>query len=78
MLLDCKIMKFKEVNYKILSQILLTPKLLSKLKDNPSLSRCSWYGLEASLEHLLLLYPFTKLLYAMVVVHVAFAGESIA
>lgn len=77
MILSCKITKFKEVNYKILTQILLTPKLLSKMKSNPDLSKCSWCGLKASLEHLLLLYPFTKLLHALVV-HIAFAGEGIA
>ncbi len=40
MLVACKITKFKEVNYKILSRILLTPKLLSRIVTKPELQWC--------------------------------------
>ncbi len=33
MLVSCKITKFKEVNYKILSQILVTPKVLARIRS---------------------------------------------
>ena len=40
-LVACKITKFKEVNYKILSRILLIPKMLSKIVTKPDLQWCA-------------------------------------
>ncbi len=43
MLVFCKINKFKEVNYKILSRILLTPKILATIKDHENFNLyCMW------------------------------------
>ena len=56
----CKIKKFKDINYKILSQILLTPKILSCMKGNPTLNKCAWCGALVSLEHILFTCKFTK------------------
>ncbi len=38
MLKDCKISQFREINFKILSCILVTPKMLSKIRNEPTLS----------------------------------------
>ncbi len=46
MLVVCKITKFKEVNYKILSQILLMPKMLSRIVTEPDLQWCVWCGVK--------------------------------
>ncbi len=54
MLVACKITKFKEVNYKILSQILVTPKVLARIRSAENIHWCIWCGGEASLEHILL------------------------
>ncbi len=62
-LVFCKINKFKEVNYKILSRILLTLKILAKIKDCENISICVVCGAVASLEHILLTYPSTRHLY---------------
>ncbi len=66
MVVGCKITKFKEINYKILSQILLTPKILSCMKGIPTLNRCAWCGAVASLEHILFTCKFTKQLHRYV------------
>ena len=54
MLKSCKYTKFREVNFKILAWILVTPKILAGVHGNPSLTRCLWCGEEANLEHILL------------------------
>ncbi len=51
---DCKISKFKEINYKILSRTLVTPKIVSKIRQADNLRWCAWYQSEASLGHILL------------------------
>ena len=62
MLVNCKITKFRDVNFKILSRILLTPKLLATMKKEEILSVCVWCGDVASLEHILFLRSGTKAL----------------
>ena len=66
MLVFCKINKFKEVNYKILSRILLTPKILVKIKDCENISICVACGAVASLEHVLLTCPSTRQLHCFI------------
>ena len=60
MLVACKITKFHEINFKILSRILVTPKILSKIKGEENLQWCAWCGELASLEHILLSCEHTK------------------
>ena len=76
MLITCKITKFKEVNYKILSRILLTPKMLSRIVTEPELQWCVWCGAEASLEHILLTYLSTVDLHSLVM-KIAFCDNTI-
>ncbi len=66
MLVVCKITKFKEVSYKILSRILLTPKMLSRIVTELDLQWCVWCGAEASLEYILLTCPSTVDLHSLV------------
>ncbi len=54
MLRDCKYSKFHEINFKLLSRILLTLKILSKIKNKPSLANCSLCLNIATLGHILL------------------------
>ncbi len=75
-LVVCKITKFKEVNYKILSRILLMLKLLSRIVTKPELQWCVWCGVEASLEYILLTYPSTIDLY-LLVIKIAFHDHTI-
>lgn len=63
MLVFCKINKFKEVNYKILARILLTPKLLAKIKDQENILICVACGAVASLKHILVSYRTTRQLH---------------
>ena len=50
----CRITKFQEVNFKILSRILLTPAVLSVIKTDPSISFYHWCGEQANIDHILL------------------------
>ncbi len=54
MLLFCKITKFREINFKILSQILVMPKVISKVKHVENLAFCVWCGEVAMIEYILL------------------------
>ena len=50
----CKYTKFREVNFKILAQILISPSLLALIRKNPALSFCTWCAGVANLEHILI------------------------
>ncbi len=63
MLLFCRITKFREINFKILSQILAMPKVISKVKHVENLAFCVWCGETATIEHILLWCSETKHLY---------------
>ncbi len=54
MLKKCKFTKFHEINFKILIRILVTPKMLSCIKKNPSISKCTYCGSIAGIDHILL------------------------
>ncbi len=54
MLHACKINKFKEVNFKILYGILVTPSLLAKIKKTKELAKCFCCGQVADLGHIML------------------------
>ena len=54
MLESCKYTKFCEINFKILAQVLLTPKILASMKSLPHLAFCPWCGDLGTLEHMLL------------------------
>ncbi len=69
MLLACKISKFQEINFKILAQILATPKIIAKVKGADNLQWCIWCGEMASLEHILLNCCETKKVHSWVVEH---------
>ncbi len=53
MLEQCRISKFREVNFKILVRILLMLKILSKMKKDLTLSSCPWCNNEGMLEHVM-------------------------
>ena len=53
MLKDCKFSKFREINFKILAQILLMPKIIAAIKKDPNLALCKWCGFVGTLEHML-------------------------
>ncbi len=57
MLQACKYTKFREINFKILAHILLTPKILFIVKADQVLAVCHWYGAIGTLEHILLDCP---------------------
>ena len=60
MLVNCKITKFREVNFKILACILAMPKIVAKIHQADNLSWCAWCGNLGSLEHILLWCPKIK------------------
>ena len=66
MLKKCKILKFFEVNFKILHCILATPALISKIRKDNTLAKCFWCGEEASIDHLFLKCPVSALVYDLV------------
>ena len=57
MLLNCKISKFHEINYKILARILATPKIIAKVRGQENIAWCGHLG---TLEHILLHCKETK------------------
>ncbi len=69
MLSACKITKFWEVNYKILSQILATPKIISAVKKQENIQWCAWCGSLANIEHILLHCSHTILIHNYVLHH---------
>lgn len=54
MLKKCKVTKFWDINFKILSRILATPVVLSSLHSTPDKKNCFVCGERAGLEHILL------------------------
>ena len=57
MLCSCKITKFWDVNFKVLSHILAIPKIVSKMHGEDNIRYCVWCGHDATLEHILLQCP---------------------
>ncbi len=57
MLQACKYIQFREINFKILTHILVTPKILSMVKADQAIAVCHWYGAIGTLEHILLECP---------------------
>ncbi len=62
----CKIMKFWDVNYKILSCILATPVVLAAVNPNGGGANCCFCGAQASLAHLFIHCIATKQLHTFV------------
>ncbi len=60
MLVACKVMKFWEINYKILAQNLATLKMIVAVCGKENLHWCIWCGDMASLEHILFECMATK------------------
>ncbi len=54
MLLDCKVTKLWEINYKILAHILTMPVVVAATRKVAKLQWCVWCGEKASLSHVLL------------------------
>ncbi len=67
MLVQCKITKFREINFKILTQILATLKIISCIKKAENLQFCYCYGAVGSLKHILLVCRKTQLVHTLVV-----------
>ncbi len=63
---SCKIIKFWDINFKILSHILATPKIISKIHGEDNIQYCAWCGHDATLEHILLQCPDSKYLHTFV------------
>ncbi len=63
MIHHCKINKFYEVNFKILHCILATPSLVAKIRKDPTLAQYFYCGALADINHILLNYTITMLLY---------------
>ncbi len=53
MLEKCSYLKFREINFKMLSHILILPKVLSAVWKKPDLSHCPWCSGQGTLEHYL-------------------------
>ncbi len=66
MLKKCKILKFFEVNFKILHQILAILALISKIRKDKNLTKCLWCGEVANINHLFLKCPVSTLVYDLV------------
>ncbi len=60
MLVNCKITKFQDVNFKIFAWVLVTPKILTCICKEDNIIWCAWCGMEGSLEHILLDCPETR------------------
>ena len=69
MLVACKVTKFWQINYKILSRILATPKVISAVQGAENLQWCIWCGALGTLEHILLACPKTKELHNHICSH---------
>ncbi len=54
MLVSCKITKFRDINFKILARILITPKILAYIHKEDNITWYAWYSIEGFLEHILL------------------------
>ena len=66
MLVYCKVNKFLEIKYKILTRILVTSAVLSVIHRNPALSKSGYCGERANIEHILLECPCMQLLHHLV------------
>lgn len=68
MLIHCKVTKFWEINFKILSHILVTPVVLSAIlhMHNLDLVKCYWCGERTNIDHILLHCMFTRNLHSLV------------
>ncbi len=66
MLVQCKITKFREINFKILAWILVTPKIISCIKKVENLQFCYYCGTVGSLEHVLLVCKEIQLVHNLV------------
>ncbi len=51
MLVACRVIKFRDVNFKILARILAIPKIIARVRKADNLA---WCGAMGSLEHILL------------------------
>ncbi len=60
MLVKYKITKFWEVNFKILTQILVMPVVIAAVHKNPNLAKCHWCLERANIDHILLHCVYTK------------------
>ena len=60
MLVKCKITKFWEVNYKILTQILAKLVVIAAVHKNPILAKCHWCQDRANIDHILVHCVYTK------------------
>ncbi len=60
MLKKCPFSKFREVNFKILSHILISPKILAAIHKKPDISCCPWCSGQGTLEHYL--FSCTKII----------------
>ncbi len=66
MLVWCKITKFLEIKYKILTRILATPTVLSSIHKDPVLNVCSFCGMRVNIDHILLYCPYTTNLHRII------------
>ncbi len=60
MLVKCKITKFWEVNYKILTQILATLVVIAAVHKNLVIAKCLWCQERANIDHILVHCVYTK------------------
>ncbi len=60
MIKSYKYTKFREVNFKILAQVLISPSLLALIRKNPALHSYTWCAGIANLEHILFSCPQMK------------------
>ncbi len=77
MLVACKVTKFWQINYKILSRILATPKIIAAVCNAENLQWCVWFGALGTLEHILLDCKHTVCLHQFLTQHNIFAGKKI-
>ncbi len=74
MLCSCKVTKFWQVNYKILSCILAIPKTVAAVQKEENIQWCAWCGDQAMFEHILLTCKEIALLHKWVCSGKAFEG----
>ena len=60
MLWQCKYTKFREINFKILAWILVTPKIILMVCGDGNLAACPWCKHEGTLEHVLFNCSYVK------------------
>ncbi len=74
MLVRCKVTKFLEINYKILTRILVTPAVLGAIHRDSSLANCSYCGERVNIDHILFFCPLTVELHQFIMVHMGLAN----